>query len=117
MPVLAAGRIDELRTNLSPETFASLVEECLVDMDHRLPALCRALAAGALGAIVAHAHALVGMAAGYGMAAMEVRLRAIMAAARDGDLTPLGPAVVAALEADFAEAARTLRELLRKELV
>ena len=115
VPVLAVGRIDELRTNLPPETFAGLVEECLVDMDHRLPALRRALAAGAPGAVAAHAHALVGMAAGYGMAALEARLRAIMAAAREGDLTPLGPAVVAALEADFTEAARALRELVLQE--
>jgi signal transduction histidine kinase/CheY-like chemotaxis protein len=114
MPVLATERIDELQTNLPPETFAGLVEACLVDMDHRLPALRRALAAGAPGAVAAHAHALVGMAAGYGMAALEVRLRAIMAAARTGDLAPLGPAVAAELESDFTEAARTLREMLRK---
>jgi CheY-like chemotaxis protein len=114
VPVLAAERIDELRTNLPPETFARLVEECLVDMAHRLPALRRALAAGAPGTVATQAHALVGMAAGYGMAAMEVRLRAIMAAARAADLTPLGSAVVAGLEADFAEAARTLREILRQ---
>jgi HPt (histidine-containing phosphotransfer) domain-containing protein len=116
-PVLAASRIDELRTNLSPETFANLVEECLADMDHRLPALRRALAAGAPGAVSAHAHALVGVAAGYGMAALEAHLRAIMTAARAGDLTPLGPSVIATLEAEFAEAARTLRAMLRQETV
>jgi signal transduction histidine kinase/DNA-binding NarL/FixJ family response regulator len=116
-PVLAASRIDELRTNLPPETFANLVEECLADMDHRLPALRRALTAGAPGAVSAHAHALVGVAAGYGMAALEARLRAIMTAARAGDLTPLGPSVVTALEVEFAEAARTLRAMLRKEVV
>lgn len=114
-PVLAASRIDELRTNLPPETFANLVEECLADMDHRLPALRRALTAGAPGAVSAHAHALVGVAAGYGMAALETRLRAIMTAARAGDLTPLGPTVVTALEIEYAEAARTLRALLGKE--
>jgi signal transduction histidine kinase/CheY-like chemotaxis protein len=117
MQILATARINELRTNLPPETFANLIEECLVDMDHRIPALRRALVAGAPGAVSAHAHALVGMAAGYGMAALEVRLRAIMAAARDGDLTSLGPMAVVALEADFHEAARTLREMLRTEAV
>ena len=116
-PILAAGRIDELRASLPPETFASLVEECLVDMDHRLPALRRALAAGAPGAVAAHAHALVGIAGSYGMAALEMRLRAIMAAARRGDLTPLEPTIVAALETDFAESARALREMLRKQVV
>ena len=117
VPILAADRIDELRSNLPPETFANLVEECLVDMDHRLPALRRALVAGAPGAAAAHAHALVGMAAGYGMAAMEARLRTIMAVARAGDMAPLGPATISALETDFAETASTLRTMLRREVV
>jgi signal transduction histidine kinase/CheY-like chemotaxis protein len=116
-PILALARIDELRANLSPETFANLMNECLVDMEHRFPALRRALVARAPGAVTAHAHALVGMAAGYGMAALETRLRTIMAAARDGDLSPLGPAIVTAVEADFTNAARSLREMLRQEAV
>jgi HPt (histidine-containing phosphotransfer) domain-containing protein len=116
VPVLATERINELRANLPPDTFANLIEECLVDMDHRLPALRRALTAGAPAAITAQAHALVGMAAGYGMAAVEARLRTIMAAARDGDMAPLGPAIIAELEADFAETAKTLRRALRTEV-
>ncbi len=117
VPVLADERIHELRTNLPPETFAILIEECLVDLDHRLPALRRGLLARAPAAVLAHVHAMVGMAAGYGMAALEARLRMIMAAARDGDLTAFGSADVMALEADIAEAARSLREILREEVV
>jgi signal transduction histidine kinase/CheY-like chemotaxis protein len=117
MAVLAPDRINELRANLPPETFASLIEECLLEMDHRLPALRRALVAGAPGAVSAQAHALVGVAAGYGMAALEARLRTIMAAARQGDLTLLGPMVVIHLEADFADAARMLRRIQPKEAV
>jgi signal transduction histidine kinase/AmiR/NasT family two-component response regulator len=117
VPVLAVERIEELRANLPPGTFENLVEECLVDMEHRLPALRRALVAKAPGAVTAQAHALVGMAAGYGMAALEIRLRVVMAAARGGDLTPLGPTIVATLEADFIDAARKLREMLGKEAV
>jgi signal transduction histidine kinase/CheY-like chemotaxis protein len=116
-PVLSAERIAELRNNLPPAVFVNLVEECLLDMDHRLPALRRALAAGAPGAITAHAHAMVGMAAGYGMAALERRLRTIMNAAREGDLTPLGSTVVAELERDFKRAAHSMREMLRAEVV
>jgi signal transduction histidine kinase/CheY-like chemotaxis protein len=116
-PILAADRIEELRAHLAPETFVNLVNECLLDMEHRFPALRRALVARAPGAVTAHAHALVGMAAGYGMAALESRLRTIMAAARNGDLTPLGPAIVTTVEADFSDAARTLREMLRQEAV
>jgi HPt (histidine-containing phosphotransfer) domain-containing protein len=110
-------RISELRTNLAPATFVKLMDECLVDMDHRLPALRRALVAGTPGAITAHAHAMVGMAAGYGMAALESRLHQIMDAARTGDLSALGRGIVAALEKDFEQAARSLRDMLRTELV
>ena len=117
VPILAADRIDELRGNLPTDTFTNLIEDCLVDMDHRLPALHRALAAGAPAAVTAHAHALVGMAAGYGMAAMEARLRTIMAAARKGDIASLGPAVREALASDFTETARTFREMVRSEVV
>jgi signal transduction histidine kinase/ActR/RegA family two-component response regulator len=117
MPILAADRINDLRTNLPTGTFATLIEECLVDMDHRLPALRRALAAGAPAAVTAQAHALVGMAAGYGMAAMEARLRTIMAAARDGNIAPHGQTMIAALESDFTEAAKALRQMLRSEVV
>ncbi|HEY8289146.1 MAG TPA: PAS-domain containing protein, partial [Acetobacteraceae bacterium] len=53
--ILSRQRIDELRHNLAPETFATLVEACLVDLDHRLPALRRALLTGAGGAIAAQA--------------------------------------------------------------
>jgi signal transduction histidine kinase/HPt (histidine-containing phosphotransfer) domain-containing protein len=115
--VLSLTRIRELRSNLPPETFVNLVEECVTDLDHRLPALRRAIAAGNAGAITAHAHAMVGMAAGYGMAALETRLRMILAAARAGDRATLSAAVVAEVEADLAEAARMLREISLTEVV
>jgi CheY-like chemotaxis protein len=112
-PVLSADRINELRTNLPSATFAQLVEECLLDLDRRLPALRRAIVTGAPGAITAHAHAMVGMTASYGMIALEDRLRSVMNAGREGDLSPLGPSVIADLERDFEQAARSLREVLR----
>jgi len=113
--VLSLPRIRELRTSLPPETFINLVEECLADLDHRLPALRRAIAAGSPGAITAHAHAMVGMAGGYGMAALETRLRMILAAVRDGDSLTLSAAVAGEVEADLAEAARMLREISQAE--
>jgi len=114
--VLAGDRIRELRANLAPDIFANLVEECLLDMDHRLPALRRAVLAGAPAAITAHAHTMIGMAAGYGMAALEMRLRSIMTAAREGDLASLGPSSITGVETDFAEAARLLRAIPRHEV-
>lgn len=116
-PVLSAERIDELRSILPPATFANLVQECLIDLDNRLPALRRALTAGAPAAVAAHAHAMVGMAASYGMAALEKRLRLVMDTARDGDLASLGPTVVADVQTEVERASNVLRELLRTEVV
>jgi signal transduction histidine kinase/CheY-like chemotaxis protein len=115
--VLSMDRIEELRSHLPADRFASLVEECLTDMDLTLPALRRALAAGTPGAITAHAHAMAGMAAGYGMAALEARLRSILNAAHEGDMTSLGASVIQELDADFANAAGQFREMVRREVV
>jgi CheY-like chemotaxis protein len=117
LPVLSSARLDELRDNLPPEKFAGLLEECLVDINHRLPALRRALSAGVPEAITVHAHAMVGMAAGYGMAALEVRLRVILNAARKGNTTPYSPSVLQELDREFVETARQVREMLRREVV
>ena len=114
--VLATERLLELRTNLSPETFVRLVEECLVDLDHQLPALRRAIAGGSAGAITAHAHAMVGMAAGYGMASLEASLRSILAAARTGDQFGLGPEAMGRVEAELSAAGRALREMMQDVL-
>ena len=114
-PILVSERINELRVSLPPETFAHLIEQCVADMEARLPALLHAVASGTPTAITAHAHALVGMAANYGMAAIEARLRLIMAAACESGVVPPGPAV-AELEADFADTARTLRNMVRSEV-
>jgi hypothetical protein len=46
------------------------------------------------------------------MAALEHRLRAIIAAARAGEPASGGAATAAALQADFAEAASSLRAML-----
>jgi CheY-like chemotaxis protein len=115
-PVLAAERILELRGHLPPATFVSLVEECLVDLDQRLPALRQAFATGSVSGITAHAHAMVGMAGGYGMASLEARLRAIVTAARTGDTAALGPSAVPEVEAELAAATRALRELMQDVL-
>ncbi|HBK06686.1 MAG TPA: hypothetical protein DDZ81_12585 [Acetobacteraceae bacterium] len=114
--VLSAERINELRSNLPPAIFANLIEECLVDMDNRLPALRQAILAQAPGAIAAHSHAIVGMAAGYGMTALEARLRLVMNASREGDLSVLPPTIMTDIEHDFEEAAHSLRNILRTEL-
>jgi signal transduction histidine kinase/CheY-like chemotaxis protein len=112
IPILAADRIAELQANIPPEDLLDMVEECIADLFHRLPALRRSLAAAAPGAITAQAHAMVGMAAGYGMAVLEARLRAILTATRAKRLGTIDGAA-AVVEADLTRAAAALRRTLR----
>jgi CheY-like chemotaxis protein len=112
VPILAADRIAELQANIPPEELLDMVEECISDLFHRLPALRRSLAAGAPGAITAQAHAMVGMAAGYGMAVLEARLRAVLAAVRARKMDTIDGAATV-IEADLTRAAASLRRVLR----
>jgi signal transduction histidine kinase/CheY-like chemotaxis protein len=113
IPILAAARIAELRANIAPDELLEMVEECIADLFHRLPAMRRSLASGAPGAISAQAHAMVGMAGGYGMAVLEARLRAILTAVRLRRLDTIDGAA-AVLEADLTRAAAALRRTFRQ---
>jgi hypothetical protein len=59
---------------------------------------------------------MVGMAAGYGMAALEARLRALMLAARGSD-TARAAVLAVELDAELSMAASALREALAIEMV
>lgn len=116
VPVLAAARLAELRQHLAPAMLGKLVEDGLLDLQQRLPKLRDALGAGDAHEIVEVAHAMAGVAGGYGMAALEARLRAVMNAVRvDGPVDAVAAAET--LEADLARAATALRESLRIEMV
>jgi CheY-like chemotaxis protein len=112
IPILAADRIAELQANIPPDELLDMAEECISDLYRRLPALRRSLAAEAPGAITAQAHAMVGMAGGYGMAVLEARLRAIQAAVRMKRMSTIDGAA-AVVEADLTRAAAALRRTLR----
>jgi hypothetical protein len=112
VPVLSAERIAELRSNLPREELLEMVEECIADMFRRLPALRCSLAAGATSAIITQAHAMVGMAGGYGMAVLEARLRTILTAVRTRHIETIDDAG-AMVEADLTRAAAALRRTLR----
>jgi CheY-like chemotaxis protein len=112
IPILSTERLLELRSNIPREELLEMVEECISDLFHRLPPLRRALAVGALGAITAQAHAMVGMAGGYGMAVLEARLRAILIAVRGRRLDTIDGAATV-VEADLTRAAAALRRTLR----
>ncbi len=115
-PVLSTVRIGELRSSLQGDMLAGMVEECLIDLQARLPMLRRAMQAGNSDEVAAQAHAMVGMAAGYGMAALEARLRALMLAARGSD-TARAAALAVELDAELSMAANALREALAIEMV
>ncbi len=115
-PVLADDRVGELRRSLPADLLGGMVEECLIDLHARLRALRRALASGGREEVVAQAHAMVGMAAGYGMAALEARLRALMRAAHRGD-NAAAATLADALDADLTRAAAALRGTLAIETV
>src|SRR5882757_3386501 len=112
IPILSAERIAELRANIPSEDLLDMVEECISDLFHRLPALRRSLAIGSPGAITAQAHAMVGMAGGYGMAVLEARLRAILTAVRTRRLETIDGAA-SVVEADLTRAAAALRRMFR----
>jgi len=115
-PVLAFDRIVALRNSLPGDMLGGMVTECLVDLQVRLPKLRQAMESGDSIAVAAHAHAMVGMAAGYGMSSLEARLRALMLASRDSD--PSRAATLAAeLDAELSMAANALRDALAIEMV
>ena len=114
--MLSAERVGELRSSLPGEMLGGMVEECLIDLQARLPVLRRAMQAGNADEVAAQAHAMVGMAAGYGMAALELRLRALMLAARGSD-TARAAALAVELDAELSMAADALREALSIEMV
>jgi signal transduction histidine kinase/DNA-binding response OmpR family regulator len=116
VPVLATARLDELRRHLAPAVLGRLVEDGLLDLQQRLPALRDALGGGDPTAILSVAHAMAGVAGGYAMAALEMRLRAVMEAARRHNAAA-AVAMAGDLELDLAQAAAALRDSLRIELV
>ncbi len=107
-PPLDADRLGHLRENLSPATLARLVEECLVDLRLRVPALRHAIAGLRPGPIEEVAHAMAGVAASYGLAALEERLRQVILAARTGDAASAAGAADA-IEAELARAGQAIR--------
>jgi CheY-like chemotaxis protein len=82
--LLAASRLAALRANLPPATLADLAEAAIAELGERLQPLQQALSSGDALAIEAEAHAAAGIAGGYGMGALEARLRAIVTTARGG---------------------------------
>lgn len=112
--ILSSARLNDLRAALPADRLAGLVEACLTDLAERFTALRQALEQQERGDVRAIAHAMAGMAAEYGMAALEMRLRGLMQLAAEADHVPadLAPEV----EADMTRAAAALREAFHIEM-
>ena len=113
--ILSAARLNQLRATLPANTLANLVEECLFDLSKRLILLLEAVRQQAPEQIVAHAHAMAGMAAEYGMATLEAKLRALM---QTMGRTPNSASVLAdGLEVELFRATAAMREAFDIEMV
>jgi CheY-like chemotaxis protein/signal transduction histidine kinase len=109
--LLGLDRLAELREGLSGELFVSLAEQCLTEMDEMLRVLHAALESERPSQIDAAAHALAGMAGGYGLAVVERRMRRIMAAAHAGDVDA-ARAAANGMDEEAQRSAVALRALL-----
>ncbi len=105
-------RLMDLQRGLPDGLFAVLVEQCFGDAAERLLVLRRALVAGDSSAVARAAHALAGMAGSYGLAALERRMRMVMAAAKIGDLVRVA-VELAGLEPELDRSAELVRNLLQ----
>ena len=114
--VLSEARVAELRENLAPATLARVAEECLAELAALLDRLRHATDNGEVAAALAAAHAMAGLAGGYGLVALERRLRTAQASLRAGHLEEAA-AQAAALGPELARAAEELRAALRIETV
>ena len=114
--VLSEPRLLELQGNLAPATLARVAEECLSGLAELLGRLRGAIAKGDGVAATAAAHAMAGLAGGYGLAALERTVRATLGALRAERLDDAAQHC-AGLEADLARAADGLRRALRSEAV
>ncbi len=114
--ILALERVAELRTNLPAEVLVNLVDACLADLEERMQPFRRALASGETGEIEFQAHTIAGVAAGYGLAALEAKARTIMTNAKAGDTTGFGTAF-AETEQNLARGGAALRKIVQKPVM
>jgi CheY-like chemotaxis protein len=114
LALIDTPRLAELQQGLPPGLFASLFEQCLTDIQARLPVLRGALDAGDPATITSHAHALAGMAGSYGLAAVEKRMRGMMRDASAGNID-LARAAAAGIDNEVDSSADTIRAVLRAQ--
>ena len=114
-PVVCTTRLGELRATLPADTLANLVEKCLADLSDRLVSLRDASIQSDHEGLKTAAHAMAGMAAEYGMASLEARLRTLMQTACQEPMA-LSPCVDE-VAAELSRTVAALRQALGTELV
>jgi signal transduction histidine kinase/ActR/RegA family two-component response regulator/HPt (histidine-containing phosphotransfer) domain-containing protein len=114
-PVLSPSRLAELQATLPPGTLASLIEKCLADLSDRLASLREASEQRNRDGVRSAIHAMAGMAAEYGMASLESRLRALMQSACHEATNPATS--IDDVAAELQRTAAALQEALGTELV
>ncbi len=113
---LSPRRLAELRDTLAPATLAKIAEECLSELAEMTARLRQAQTAQDHTAAGSLAHAMAGLAGGYGLAAMERRMRAMLGAFRGGNPAEAATALEG-IEAELARSAAGLRAALQIETV
>ncbi len=93
-PALCPDRLSLLRDSMPDATIARMFEACLAELRGKLPPLSAALAAGDARAVNGELHAMTGVAASYGLAALDGGLRGVQAALGRGE--EIDPAAVLA---------------------
>jgi CheY-like chemotaxis protein len=114
--MLSARRLAELRGTLAPATLAEIAEDCLSELAAMTARLRQAQMAKDHAAVGSLAHAMAGLAGGYGLAAIERRMRAVLDALRGGNLAEAA-AAVEGIEAELTRSTAGLRAALQIETV
>jgi len=113
--VLSPTRLEELRTSLPADTLVNLIETCVAELSDRLELLREAVEQMDHERVHSTAHAMAGMAAGYGMASLEARLRAVKQTACQEPNSLMTS--VDDVAAELRRTVEALREALGTELV
>ncbi len=109
--ILDESRVAALRDGLAPGMFARLMEQCIADMEERLPTVAVAVRDDP-ASVRAAAHALAGMAGSYGLAQFEALMREVMRAADAGDFSAVAQRIDGAATA-LDVGATALRAVMR----
>jgi len=110
--VLCPSRLAELRETLAPDTLARVTEECLTELSFHLARMRAAEPGRDLAEAEAAAHAMAGLAGGYGLAGLERGVRDVLGALRArrwDDPALRGGHLEAALAGAAAEIRRAVR--------